>query len=305
MSALPEGEYDVCIDATLEDGSLTYGEWVSPGETGEEILISSHCCHPSLCNDNLSGIAVAVGLARHLGARPHRYTYRFLFIPATFGSIAWLSRNEAHVGRIVGGLVLSCVGDPGPFTYKRSRQGRARIDRAAEHVLQHGGAPFAVEDFIPFGYDERQYCSPGFDLPVGSLLRSPNGRFPEYHTSADNLSFVTPQALQESLDCSIAIMDALECDRVYVNQSPKCEPQLGPRGLYRPMGGPANPGAEQMAILWVLNLSDGKHSLMDIAERSRMAIRDLHRAALQLLAAGLLRERPDSLPPYRPAPAID
>jgi aminopeptidase-like protein len=170
LEALTEGEYEVCVDATLTDGHLTYGEYVIPGESSDEVLISCHICHPSLCNDNLSGVAVATFLAAQLtrGSKP-RYTYRFLFIPGTIGSITWLARNEAHVQRIKHGLVVTCVGDGGRFTYKKSRRGNAEIDRVALHVLKQSGHPYVSEDFFPYGYDERQYCSPGFNLPVGCL----------------------------------------------------------------------------------------------------------------------------------------
>jgi len=290
LQALPEGEYDVCIDATLAPGHLTYGESVLRGESDEEVLISVHSCHPSLANDNLSGMAVAVFLARHLAAGPRRHTVRFLFIPGTIGSITWLALHEAEVGRIRHGLVLSCLGDPGQSTYKRSRRGNALVDRAAAHVLGHAG-PHALLDFVPYGYDERQYCSPGFDLPVGCLTRTPNGRFPEYHTSADNLDFVRPEALADSLEKCRRIMEILDGDRTYLNLNPRCEPQLGRRGLYRATGGRDLPGFE-MALLWVLNLSDGRHTLLDIAERSGVAFRVIREAARALEGVGLLRQDP-------------
>ncbi|HXW97067.1 MAG TPA: DUF4910 domain-containing protein, partial [Gemmatimonadales bacterium] len=177
--------------------------------------------------------------------------------------------------------------DAGPSTYKRSRRGDALVDRAAEHVLSHGGA-HAVLDFIPYGYDERQYCSPGFDLPVGCLTRTPNGRFPEYHTSADNLGFVRPDALEDSLEKCLRIVEILERDQAYLNLNPKCEPQLGRRGLYRATGGRDLPGFE-MALLWVLNLSDGRHTLLDIARRAGIPFRVVLGAASALEGVGLLR----------------
>src|SRR5262249_7687621 len=156
-----------------------------PGETAQEVLISCHVCHPSLCNDNLSGMLVAAFLGRALASRPRRYSYRFLFIPGTIGAITWLARNEAVARNIRHGLVLTCLGDAGAPTYKRSRHGDAEIDRAVCEVLRHHTATHAVRDFVPWGYDERQYNSPGFDLPVGCLMRTPHGEFPQYHTSAD------------------------------------------------------------------------------------------------------------------------
>jgi aminopeptidase-like protein len=167
LERLEDGEYEVCIDSNLRNGSLTYGECFISGATDEEVLVSCHTCHPSLANDNLAGIAVAVALARQLASCPQRLSYRFLFIPGTIGSIAWLALNEAGIHRIQHGLVLTCAGDAGPITYKKSRRGNAIIDRAMQHVLRTSGAEHRVVDFHPYGYDERQYCSPGINLPVG------------------------------------------------------------------------------------------------------------------------------------------
>ena len=289
LVALPDGEYEVCIDATLAPGALTYGECVLPGETDDEVLISTHVCHPSLANDNLSGVVVATGLAERLAARRRRYGYRFVFVPGTIGAITWLARNEARVDHIRHGLVLAGVGDPGVFTYKRSRRGDAEIDRVAVHVLRVLGATHRVEDFSPYGYDERQYCSPGFDLPVGCLMRTPHGRYPEHHTSADDLTFVRPERLGESLALALAIVDTLEANRRYLSQNPKGEPQLGRRGLYRSVGGAAG-GPEELALLWVLNLADGRHTLLDMAARSGVAFQHLERAARTLCEHGLLKE---------------
>jgi aminopeptidase-like protein len=292
LDQLPEGEYDVCIDSTLAEGSLTYGEYVLPGSTTDEILISVHSCHPSLANDNLSGMAVATLLARTLSRETRRHTIRFLFIPGTIGSITWLAMHDAQVDRIRHGLVLSCLGDSGHSTYKRSRRGNALVDRAATHVLKQAGE-HAVLDFVPYGYDERQYCSPGFDLPVGCLTRTPNGRFPEYHTSADNLGFVTEEALEDSLAKALAIIEIIEHDAIYLNLNPKGEPQLGRRGLYRNTGG-TTPAGFEMALLWVLNFSDGRHSLLDIAERAALPFTTIRGAADALRGVGLLRPRDES-----------
>ncbi|MGH9381820.1 MAG: DUF4910 domain-containing protein [Thermoanaerobaculia bacterium] len=286
---LPDGEYEVCIDADLEPGSLTYGEAVLPGESAEEVLLSCHCCHPSLANDNLSGLVVMTELARHLAAlESRRYTYRFLFIPGTIGSITWLALNAEAVGRVRHGLVAANLGH-GPFHYKRSRRGDAEIDRAVEHVLAAAGEEHAIEDFVPFGYDERQYCSPGFDLPVGSMTRTPWGRYPEYHTSADNLEFVRPEALDGSLKCYLKVMEVLERNRRYRNLSPKGEPQLGRRGLYRKVGGDDKGRERELALLWVLNLSDGEHDLLDVAQRSGIPFDTIAEAAEALVAADLLQ----------------
>jgi len=286
LDQLPDGDYDVCIDSTLAPGHLTYGECLLPGTIPDEILISVHSCHPSLANDNLSGMVVAAFLARHLSRQPRRYTFRFLFIPGTIGSITWLALHEAEVRNVRHGLVLSCLGDPGPLTYKRSRRGSAPIDRASAHVLRAQGER-ALLDFSPYGYDERQYCSPGFNLPVGCLMRTPNGRFPEYHTSGDNLDFVRAESLEDSLTNALEIIEILEHDNLYVNLNPKCEPQLGRRGLYNSKGG-ATPPDLQMAMLWVLNLSDGNHRLIDIAERAALPFTTIRDAASALHEAGLL-----------------
>jgi aminopeptidase-like protein len=286
---LPDDQYEVCIDSTLEDGNLTYAECFIQGESDDEVLISCHACHPSLCNDNLSGISLATFLAKNLRETKPRYSYRFLFIPGTIGSITWLARNEAQVNRIKHGLVITCVGDPGKSTYKRTRRGNAAIDRAAENVLKTSGADYEIIDFFPYGYDERQYNSPGFNLPVGCLMRSQHGRFPEYHTSADNLELVQPTYLADSFQKVLATFNILENNRAYLNLSPKGEPQLGKRGLYGSSGGASHRELNQMAILWVLNLSDGDHDLLAIAERSGMKFEAIQYAALRLTESGLLK----------------
>lgn len=287
MLALEDGVYEVSIDATLEDGHLTYGECYLPGRSTEEVLISCHACHPSLANDNLSGLSVATFLARFLSGRDLHYSYRFLFIPGTIGAITWLARNRVAAERIHHGLVLTCIGDMGRFHYKKSRRGNAEIDRAVIHILTHQVASPEFLEFSPYGYDERQYCSPGFNLPVGCLMRSPWGSFPEYHTSADNLEFIHPAQLRESLRVCTAILEVLENNRRYRNLNPYGEPQLGKRNLYHSRGGEAI-GAELNARLWVLNLSDGEHTLLDIAERSHIPFSAISDAADVLKQSGLL-----------------
>lgn len=290
LEALEEGEYEVTIDSSLEAGHLTYGEYYLEGETDDEILISSHSCHPSLCNDNLSGMALATFLAKHLTTLELRYSYRFLFIPGTIGSITWLALNESQVPKIKHGLVVACVGDPGKLTYKKSRQGSAEIDRAVIHVLKHSGQDYEVVDFTPYGYDERQYCSPAFNLAVGSLTRTPHGRYPEYHTSADDLGLVQPAYLADSLVKYLAVLDILENNKKYRNNNPKCEPQLGRRGLYAAFGGRKDASQYEMAMLWVLNYSDGAHNLLEIAERSDFEFQVIRGATETLLKNDLLEE---------------
>jgi len=296
FAELKDEEYEVCIDSTLEDGHLTYGEYLLPGETRDEVLISCHACHPSLCNDNLSGIALAVSIAQALQSAPRRYSYRFLFVPGTIGAITWLARNEDKIANIKHGLVLTGVGDAGALHYKKSRRGTADIDRAAAHVLKHSGQGHELLEFSPYGYDERQYCSPGINLSVGRLSRTPHGTFPEYHTSADNLEFVHADKLGEALAVSLEILSALENNCTFVNLNPKCEPQLGKRGLYRTVGGTAEGGVSEMAILWVLNQSDGKNSLLDIAERSGIRFEAIRKAAEALEEHKLLRKELRSVP---------
>lgn len=290
LLGLEDGEYEVCIDSTLEDGHLSYGEYYLPGERDDEVLISTHVCHPSLANDNLSGVAVATFLAQTLAEQPRRLSYRFLFVPGTIGAIAWLSANRSGVSRIKHGLVLTGVGDVGSPTYKRSRRGNADIDRAVEHVLRHSGSDYQVLDFSPYGYDERQYCSPGFDLPVGCFMRTPWGRYPEYHTSADDLDFVRAESLAESLEQVLAALSIVENDETYVNLNPYCEPQLGRRGLYGAVGGRKDESVRELALLWVLNLSDSRHSLLDIAERSGLEFAAVRAAADALHDGGLLEK---------------
>ena len=289
LESMKDGEYEVCIDSSLENGRLTYGECYLPGQSADEVLISCHACHPSLANDNLSGLTIATFLASFLSQSDRRYSYRFLFIPGTIGAITWLSQNQETTGRVRHGLVLTCIGDLGGFHYKKSRRGNAEIDRATAHVLKHQAEPFETMEFSPYGYDERQYCSPGFDLPVGCLMRSVWGTFPEYHTSADNLDFIRPEKLAASLRVCAAIVDILENNRSYRNLKPFCEPQLGRRDLYRTTGGNAI-GQEIHARLWVLNLSDGDHSLLEIAERSGLPFSQICDAADLLQQAGLLAE---------------
>ncbi|HZK60695.1 MAG TPA: DUF4910 domain-containing protein [Anaerovoracaceae bacterium] len=288
---LKDEQYTVVIDSSLEKGSLSYGELLIKGTLTEEVLISTHTCHPSMCNDNLSGIAVATYLAKYLNQTENRYSYRFLFIPGTIGSIIWLALNEKKAKNIKHGLVLTGVGDSGSITYKRTRRGNAEIDRVTEYVLKNSEDNYSVIDFYPFGYDERQYCSPGFNLPVGTFMRSPHGKYPEYHTSADNLKFIRPEKLDDSLQKIKSVINILEENKTFVNLNPKCEPQLGKRGIYGAMNAVGEEKAKlQMAILWVLNLSDGSNSLLDIAEKSNCGFDLIKDAITILLKNSLLKE---------------
>jgi aminopeptidase-like protein len=300
LAALGEGDYEVCVDTTLTEGSLTYGEIVLPGDgdhgdAEREILVTTHTCHPAMANDNGSGIATTALLARTLAERAsRRFTHRLLFIPGTIGSITWLARNRDAVGRIRAGLVLTGLGDSGQPTYKRSRRGDAGVDAAAATALAETGREHRIVDFSPYGYDERQFCSPGFDLPVGRFGRSQHGEYPEYHTSADDIDFVAPEALADSYAIVLRILDLCERDRTWRNTAPYGEPQLGRRGLYRSIGAAMNRQAVEMGLLWVLNLADGGHSLLDMAARSGLPFDSVAAAADALAGVGLLADARDA-----------
>ncbi|TYO61361.1 DUF4910 domain-containing protein [Bradyrhizobium hipponense] len=288
LESLADERYEVLIDADLSDGSLSYGEYLHKGESEDEFLLSAHICHPSLANDNCSGVALLTHLAKRMAEVKTRYSYRFLFAPGTIGAITWLARNEESVKRIKHGLVVSMVGDGGGPTYKKSRRGDAKIDRILAHGLRHCGLKPTILDFSPYGYDERQYCSPGFNLPVGLFQRSQFGQIPEYHTSADNLEFIAPDHLALSYRLIAEAIDVVENDGIYRNVVARCEPQLGRRGLYGAIGGDKGTADANMAMLWVLNLSDGRHSLLDIAERADLPFSLVRRTAQILRDHGLL-----------------
>ena len=289
---LMEGEYEVVIDSTLKDGSLTYAECFIPGETDDEILISCYTCHPSLCNDNLSGVVLSTFLAKTISKiNLRRYSYRFLFVPETIGAITWLSQNESKLSNINHGLVVTCVGDPGCLTYKKSRNGNLNIDRAVTNVLKHCGDDYKIIDYFPPGSDERQYGSPGVNLPVGSLMRTPYGEFQEYHTSADDLNFVQSKPLTDSFSKYMKTFYILENNRSFINLQPKGEPNLGKRGLYRTISGQQDGYEAELAIISILNLSDGDHSLLDISERTEMDFGLIKRTADRLIETKLLEEK--------------
>lgn len=288
VESLEDGEYEVFIDADHKAGSMTLAECVLPGATSEEVLISAHTCHPSLANDNLAGIAVAVELAKHLMGIERRLTYRFVFMPGTVGSITWLALNEEKTANIKHGLVITCAGDSGRVTYKETRDGNAPIDRAMRHVLKTSGDDHRIAPFHPYGYDERQYSSPGFALAVGGLMRSQHGTFPEYHTSADNLDFIKPEKMADTLDKAVQAIEVLENNARYLNLKPKCEPRLGKYGLYGGGGGQRTGDFDELALLWVLNQSDGTKDLLSIAEKASMPFRKILTAVRALEGAGLL-----------------
>jgi len=291
-AALPDGEYEVVVDTQLKDGALTISEAVLPGSESDEVLISTYTCHPSLANNELSGPLVAAMLYRRLAAWPERrLTYRFVFAPETIGAIAYLALRGGHLREhLVAGYVATCCGLDTHFTYKRSRGGDTLADRAAAQALKAIGADCRLRDFAPTGSDERQYCSPGFDLPVGSLMRGVYGEYREYHTSLDNKTLIDFGALAGSIDAYEAICRTLDRNVTFENLVPYCEPQLGRRGLYPTLGAPDQADRVQ-ATMWVLNLSDGAHDLLSIAERSGLPIDRLWPAAVAAEKAGVLRRR--------------
>ena len=277
------------IDSVLEPGNLTFGEFYIKGKSEEEIIISTYICHPSICNDNLSGIILLVFLAQFLQTQNLTYSYRFIFVPETIGAITWLNKNEDRLDYIKHGLLVTCVGDPGNFTYKKTRQENADIDKIVISTLKKLKLNFNIQDFFPYGSDERQFCSPGFNLPVGSLMRTPYRQFVQYHSSEDNLEFVKKESLLESLRVYLEVVYAIENKEdvpdleikkiesptdteIFINTNPKCEPQLGKYQLYEHFGGQYSKEKKFMknAIFWVLNLSDGYHSLDEIAKRSNL-----------------------------------
>ena len=289
--ALPEGEYEVVVDSELFDGSMTISEAVLPGAETGEVLISTYTCHPSMANNELSGPLVAAFLYRRLAAMPERrLTYRFVFAPETIGAVAYLDRMGDHLlARMEAGFVLTCIGTKAPFTLKRSRRGDSLADRAAEQILaRRPGAPPKILDFFPTGSDERQYCSPGFNLPVAMIARSLYGDYPEYHTSLDNRDFVSFEAIVGSVDACFDICFALDRNIRYRNIVAKGEPQLGRRGLMATLGAQRSIEDEFKAMHWLLNLADGEHDLLSIAERGGADLRLLDRLAEKCKAAGIL-----------------
>lgn len=297
--ALPEGTYKVHIDTELKQGSMTISECVLPGETEQEILISSYTCHPSLANNELSGPLTAAFLYRRLAALPNRrLTYRFVFTPETIGSILYLWLKGRHLREnLLAGYIVSCTGDRGTFTYKKSRRENTVCDKAALFALKEADVPFTQVPFSPSnGSDERQYCSPGFNLPVGSLMRTMYGEYPEYHTSLDNLDFICPKALQGSVDMYFRICEILEGNRKYMSLFPYGEPKLDKRGLYSTHEVTRNELRFFEAVLWVLNYSDGAHDLIDIAEKSGFLFKEVVDAAAACIREGLLQEVSESTP---------
>jgi aminopeptidase-like protein len=295
--SLPKGKYQVFIDSKLEIGSMSLGEFLLPGESKKEILISTYICHPSMANDNLSGVVVAIGLYRLISQLKYRkYSYRFLFIPETIGSIAWLFHQDEHEikERVIAGLVLSCIGNEGLFNWKKTRHGNSLIDRVVQLILKSSGV---CMDFSPeTGSDERQFCSPGFDMKIGLLSRSYPGTFSSYHTSADTPDKTPPNALEGSVDCLFNICMGMEVENIkYQRINPYGEPMLSKRGLYNNISikkeeGIINSSDIRAHLMWVLNFSDGDHTLLDIAEKSGLDLNLLYKAAESATEANVLKK---------------
>ncbi|HLS31688.1 MAG TPA: DUF4910 domain-containing protein [Flavobacteriaceae bacterium] len=283
--------YEIFIDASLdENGSMTVGEAIIEGQSKKEILLSTYICHPSMANNELSGPLVTAFLYKELKKQKSlKYTYRFLFAPETIGALYNLSIHGAHwKDNLQAGFVVNCVGDSGDFTYKKSRTENSLTDRATTLVLKQTESDYEILDFAPLGSDERQYCSPGFNLPVGSLMRTKHNTYPEYHTSADNKDFISFEAMQDSVQKYLDIIQVIEWNAFYINTLPYGEPQLGKRGLY-PTLSQKGERAFVDAMMWVLNLSDGNHDLIAISERSKIPISTLIPVVKKLLEKNILK----------------
>lgn len=292
LDELPEGEYEILIDSSLTEGKLTYADAILPGKSEEEILLSTYVCHPSLANDNLSGPALTSLLYQILAQTNLRYTYRFVFVPETLGTLVYLSKHDEHIGRnLHAGYVVTCVGNSGPYTYKRSRQGNSIADKVAEHCLKHVDEKETINvvDFFPLGSDERQYCSPGFNFPVGSLMRSMYGTYPEYHTSLDNMEFVSKEGLASSLKVYARVVQIHELNKVYINPSPYGEPHLSKHGIYPTIGGQKEGRESVERTMYLLAYADGINDLVDIANLANQPAWAFTPEVEALTKAGLLR----------------
>lgn len=289
--ALKEGEYRVVIDSKIFLGQLNYGELVLPGEIDKEVLISTYICHPSMANNELSGPTVTTYLAKWLKELPNLYyTYRIIFIPETIGSITYLSNNFNHLkNKVVAGFNVSCVGDDRSYSYLPSRNGNTISDKVAKHVLKWIAPNYKSYSWLDRGSDERQYCAPGIDLPVASILRTKYGEYPEYHTSLDNLKdVVTPKGLEGGYWALRKALELLEKNKTHKNNI-LCEPHLAKRGFY-PQLSSKKSEAELRAIKNYLSFCDGEHTLLDIAEKINLPAWELYELVEKLVSQKLISE---------------
>jgi aminopeptidase-like protein len=260
---LEEGIYEVFIDSELIEGVLNYADLVIPGKSTKEILFSTYICHPSMANNELSGPVLAVELAKMLLKTENEYTYRFVFVPETIGSLVYLSKHLNHLKHnVIAGYVLTCVGDDNAVSYLESRYGNTYADKVARFALDDMKIDYKHYSFLERGSDERQYCAPGIDLPVCSVMRSKYGTYPEYHTSLDNLNYISPQGLQLSYDIYIRIIDVIENNKIYIFNV-LGEPQLGKRGLY-PNISSKDSGSSVRDMMNIITYLDGSNDLIDI-----------------------------------------
>jgi len=292
FKSLPrQGLYKIKIDSVLKPGNLTYGECVLKGDTDEEILFSTYLCHPSMANNELSGPLVQTFLYQKIAALPNRkYTYRFLFAPETIGVIAYLAKQGTHLKQnLKAGYVLTCCGDDGNFVYKQSKQINSMADIVARHVIKHQDIPFEIIPFSVGGSDERQYCSPGFNLPVGSLTRSMYQRYKEYHTSLDNKDFISFTAMEKTINVYFDFVRAIELNDYFISTIPYCEPQLGKRGLYPSSVNPTESRDLIHNRMHLLTYADGTKSLIEIAELKNISVFDLENHLEPLIKEGILK----------------
>ncbi|GAB4576909.1 MAG: DUF4910 domain-containing protein [Roseibium sp.] len=286
--SLKPGQYEVLIDADLKPGHMTYGELLLPGRSEKEVFLSTYVCHPSMANNELSGPAVATWLAKWIASAPREYSYRIVFIPETIGSITYISRHLDELrSRVIAGYNISCVGDDRCFSYLPSRAGDTLSDRAARHVLHHGVGDYVSYSYLDRGSDERQYCSPGVDLPVACILRSKYGEYPEYHTSLDDLELVTPAGLAGAYAAFRRSLELIENNGFWQATTP-CEPQLGKRGLY-PTISTARGANSVRNIMNVLSYADGTRDLIDLADTIGENAFDCLTIIARLEEHGLLR----------------
>lgn len=287
---LKPGRYRARIDSDLARGSLTYGELILPGESEDEVFISTYVCHPSLANNELSGPVVATQLAKWVAGLPdRRYTYRFVFVPETIGSIVYISRNlDALKRNVIAGFNVTCIGDDRCYSFLPSRYGNTRSDQVARHVLGHWAGDYKSYSFLQRGSDERQYCAPGVDLPIATIMRSKYGEYPEYHTSLDDLTLVTPTGLAGGFEALRRSLQAIEGDRVYLTRV-LGEPQMGPRGLYNSLGGKSADVVARTRID-ILAYCDGSNGMIDIADILGQPFWELKPLFDDLIEHGLIDE---------------